>query len=151
VTPQVGIFPPVFDRDPGELRRFLARAADAGLDHVAVGDHVSFWVGAGRDGLVDATAMAMLHPALPVHVAVHLLAMRQGGSSRALSMQRETCGRSRSAPSCIAGQRLQGWLDSAGFGGSWYGRRPAERPDFGGVNVDITTRAKFRHLFELLA
>jgi alkanesulfonate monooxygenase SsuD/methylene tetrahydromethanopterin reductase-like flavin-dependent oxidoreductase (luciferase family) len=76
VTPQVGIFPPVFDRDPGELRRFLALAAGAGLDHVAVGDHVSFWVGAGRDGLVDATAIAMLHPALPVHVAVYQLAMR---------------------------------------------------------------------------
>ena len=76
MTTQVGIFPPVFDRDPGTLRRFLALAADAGLDHAATGDHVSFWVGAGRDGLVDATAMAMLHPTLPVHVAVYQLAMR---------------------------------------------------------------------------
>jgi hypothetical protein len=51
-------------------------AGDAGIHHVAVGDHVSFWVGAGRDGLIDAAAMAMAHPTLPVHVAVYLLALR---------------------------------------------------------------------------
>jgi alkanesulfonate monooxygenase SsuD/methylene tetrahydromethanopterin reductase-like flavin-dependent oxidoreductase (luciferase family) len=76
VTVQVGILPRVLGRDPGELRRFLALAGDAGVDHVAVGDHVSFWVGAGRDGLIDATAVAMAHPTLPVHVAVYQLAMR---------------------------------------------------------------------------
>jgi alkanesulfonate monooxygenase SsuD/methylene tetrahydromethanopterin reductase-like flavin-dependent oxidoreductase (luciferase family) len=76
VTAQVGILLRVLSRDAGELRRFLALAGDAGVDHVAVGDHVSFWVGAGRDGLIDATAMAMAHPTLPVHVAVYQLAMR---------------------------------------------------------------------------
>lgn len=73
---QVGILRAALDPDPGELRRLLTLAADAGVDHVATGDHVSFWAGAGRDGLVDATAMAMLHPTLPVHVAVYLLALR---------------------------------------------------------------------------
>lgn len=76
MTVQVGILRATPDPDPGALRRLLARAADAGVDHVATGDHVSFWIGAGRDGLVDATAMAMLHPTLPVHVAVYLLALR---------------------------------------------------------------------------
>jgi hypothetical protein len=51
VTARVGTLPRTFGRDPGELRRLLALAAHAGIDHVAVGDHVSFWVGAGRDGL----------------------------------------------------------------------------------------------------
>jgi alkanesulfonate monooxygenase SsuD/methylene tetrahydromethanopterin reductase-like flavin-dependent oxidoreductase (luciferase family) len=63
-------------RDPGELRHILALAGDAGIDHVGTGDHVSFQVGAGRDGLIDATAMAMAHPILPVQVAVYLLALR---------------------------------------------------------------------------
>jgi len=76
VTVQVGVLLRTLGRDPGELRRFLAPAGDAGVDHVAGGDHVSFWAGAGRDGLIDATTMAMAHPTLPVHVAVYLLALR---------------------------------------------------------------------------
>lgn len=76
MTVQVGVLLRTLGRDPGELRRFLTLAGDAGVDHVAVGDHVSFWAGAGRDGLIDATAMAMAHPTLPVHVAVYLLALR---------------------------------------------------------------------------
>jgi alkanesulfonate monooxygenase SsuD/methylene tetrahydromethanopterin reductase-like flavin-dependent oxidoreductase (luciferase family) len=76
MTARVGIVPAMLAGDPGELRRFLGLAGDAGIDHVAVGDHVSFLVGAGRDGLIDATAMAMAHPTLPVHVAVYLLALR---------------------------------------------------------------------------
>ncbi len=76
MTARVGILPAMLGRDPGELRRFQALAGDVGIDHVAVGDHVSFLTGAGRDGLIDATAMAMAHPTLPVHVAVYLLALR---------------------------------------------------------------------------
>jgi alkanesulfonate monooxygenase SsuD/methylene tetrahydromethanopterin reductase-like flavin-dependent oxidoreductase (luciferase family) len=76
MTARVGILPAMLAGDPGELRRLLALAGDAGVDHVAVGDHVSFLAGAGRDGLIDATAMAMAHPTLPVHVAVYLLALR---------------------------------------------------------------------------
>ena len=37
---------------------FVRLAADAGLDHVCTGDHVSFFVGAGFDGLVSAAALA---------------------------------------------------------------------------------------------
>ena len=48
MTARVGILPQALGGDPSELRRFLALAADAGVDHVAVGDHVSLWVGAAR-------------------------------------------------------------------------------------------------------
>jgi hypothetical protein len=48
VTARVGTLPRTLGRDPGERRRFLPQAADAGVDHVAVGDHVSLWVGAAR-------------------------------------------------------------------------------------------------------
>ena len=53
----------------------LARMAEAGLDHVCCGDHVSF-AGTGYDGLIQATALAMLHPTLPVHTGVYLLPLR---------------------------------------------------------------------------
>jgi alkanesulfonate monooxygenase SsuD/methylene tetrahydromethanopterin reductase-like flavin-dependent oxidoreductase (luciferase family) len=76
VTVRVGMLLGPVSRDPGELRGFLTLAGDAGIDHVGTGDHVSLWVGAGRDGLIDATAMAMAHPTLPVYVAVYLLALR---------------------------------------------------------------------------
>jgi alkanesulfonate monooxygenase SsuD/methylene tetrahydromethanopterin reductase-like flavin-dependent oxidoreductase (luciferase family) len=76
MTVRVGMLLGTVARDLGELRRVLALAGDAGVDHVGTVDHVSFGAGAGRDGLIDATAIAMAHPALPVHVAVYLLALR---------------------------------------------------------------------------
>jgi alkanesulfonate monooxygenase SsuD/methylene tetrahydromethanopterin reductase-like flavin-dependent oxidoreductase (luciferase family) len=54
----------------------LVRVAEAGIDHVCCGDHVSFVAGAGFDGLIQATALAMLHPALPVYSGVYLLPLR---------------------------------------------------------------------------
>ena len=62
--------------DQGGLASTLAAMAEAGLDHAVVGDHVSFFGGFGMDGLVQATALSMLHPALPVHTCVYLLALR---------------------------------------------------------------------------
>jgi hypothetical protein len=53
----------------------LARMADAGIDHVACGDHVSFG-GVGFDGLVQAAAIAALHPTLPISTGVYLLPLR---------------------------------------------------------------------------
>jgi alkanesulfonate monooxygenase SsuD/methylene tetrahydromethanopterin reductase-like flavin-dependent oxidoreductase (luciferase family) len=76
VTVRVGLLPVALGAGPGELRRLLALAGEAGVDHVAVGDHVSFWAGGGSDGLIAATAMAMLHPTLPVHVSVYQLVLR---------------------------------------------------------------------------
>src|SRR5215469_4375996 len=75
---KVGMFPPVPllpGGDPAAARDFLAQAGEAGIDYVCCGDHVSFF-GIGFDGLTQATALAMLHPALPVHIGVYLLPLR---------------------------------------------------------------------------
>jgi alkanesulfonate monooxygenase SsuD/methylene tetrahydromethanopterin reductase-like flavin-dependent oxidoreductase (luciferase family) len=77
-SPRVGVFPPfgLVERDPEAGRAFLAQVADAGLDHVCCADHVSFVGGHGFDGLVQATALALLHPALPVYTGLYLLPLR---------------------------------------------------------------------------
>jgi probable F420-dependent oxidoreductase len=77
-SPRVGMLPPfdLLDRGPGAAGAFLAQAAEAGIDHVCCGDHVSFFTGLGFDGLVQATALAMLHPALPIYSGVYLLPLR---------------------------------------------------------------------------
>ena len=62
--------------DARERARLAAHIVDAGLDHITVADHVSFHVGFGMDGLVNATAMAILFPTLPVHLGVYLLPLR---------------------------------------------------------------------------
>lgn len=75
---RVGYMPQVLNTVDGTagLAGMLHRIEAAGLDHVGVGDHVSFHVGFGFDGLVNATALCVLHPTLPVHTAVYLLALR---------------------------------------------------------------------------
>jgi alkanesulfonate monooxygenase SsuD/methylene tetrahydromethanopterin reductase-like flavin-dependent oxidoreductase (luciferase family) len=60
----------------GRLGELTSIVADAGLDHVTVGDHVSFAGGKGADGLVQATALLCSHPTLPVQTGVYLLALR---------------------------------------------------------------------------
>jgi len=72
------MFPPpgLLEQGPEPARAFLAQAAKDGIDHVCCGDHVSFLTGLGFDGLVQATALAMLHPALPVYTGVYLLPLR---------------------------------------------------------------------------
>lgn len=78
MTPRIGLFPPfdLLERGAEAARAFLAAVGDAGLDHVCCGDHVSFGEGAGFDGLVQATALTVLHPTLPVHTGVYLLPLR---------------------------------------------------------------------------
>jgi alkanesulfonate monooxygenase SsuD/methylene tetrahydromethanopterin reductase-like flavin-dependent oxidoreductase (luciferase family) len=74
---RVGIFPTTGSLgDTGDAAAYLARVHQAGIDHVCCGDHVSFFVGAGLDGLLQATALAMLHPTLPVMTGVYLLPLR---------------------------------------------------------------------------
>jgi alkanesulfonate monooxygenase SsuD/methylene tetrahydromethanopterin reductase-like flavin-dependent oxidoreductase (luciferase family) len=75
---RVGMFPPVglLEQGPEATRAFLAQVSEAGIDHVCCGDHVSFVAGAGFDGMVQATALVMAHPALPVHFGVYLLPLR---------------------------------------------------------------------------
>src|SRR6266480_4022006 len=75
---RVGMFPPpgLLEQDPETARAFLTRVAAAGIDHVCCGDHVSFFTGMGFDGLVQATALAALHPTLPIYTGVYLLPLR---------------------------------------------------------------------------
>jgi alkanesulfonate monooxygenase SsuD/methylene tetrahydromethanopterin reductase-like flavin-dependent oxidoreductase (luciferase family) len=76
--PDVGLLvpPEVIAAAPAHRARYLERAVDMGLDHLAVGDHVSFHVGRGFDGLVHATTLLVAQSELPVTVAVYLLALR---------------------------------------------------------------------------
>jgi alkanesulfonate monooxygenase SsuD/methylene tetrahydromethanopterin reductase-like flavin-dependent oxidoreductase (luciferase family) len=71
------MFPPfdLLERGSAAARAYLARIGDADIDHVCCGDHVSFG-GVGFDGLVQATALSVLHPTLPVHTGVYLLPLR---------------------------------------------------------------------------
>lgn len=74
---RVGMFAPfdLLERGPEAAGALLARAGEAGIDHVCCGDQVSF-AGAGFDGLVQATALAMLNPTLPIYSGVYLLPLR---------------------------------------------------------------------------
>jgi alkanesulfonate monooxygenase SsuD/methylene tetrahydromethanopterin reductase-like flavin-dependent oxidoreductase (luciferase family) len=73
---RVGLFPTVPLTGGEETRAVLARAAEVGVDHLCVGDHVSFFVGAGSDGLTTATALLVAQADLPVYVALYLLPLR---------------------------------------------------------------------------
>jgi alkanesulfonate monooxygenase SsuD/methylene tetrahydromethanopterin reductase-like flavin-dependent oxidoreductase (luciferase family) len=57
-------------------RDLVARVLDTGLDHVFVADHVSFHVGAGMDGLINAATLSAIDERLKVCVGVYLLALR---------------------------------------------------------------------------
>jgi alkanesulfonate monooxygenase SsuD/methylene tetrahydromethanopterin reductase-like flavin-dependent oxidoreductase (luciferase family) len=77
VTVRVGTFLPDFA--PGSLtarRATVAGLEEAGIDHLAVGDHISFVGGSGSDGLLHAAHLLALSDRLPVHVGVYLLALR---------------------------------------------------------------------------
>ncbi len=74
--PRVGLLPlDLLDEPNSTVSARLAEMAGAGIDHVCCGDHVSFG-GDGFDGLIQAAALAMAHPSLPVHIAIYLLPLR---------------------------------------------------------------------------
>jgi alkanesulfonate monooxygenase SsuD/methylene tetrahydromethanopterin reductase-like flavin-dependent oxidoreductase (luciferase family) len=76
---RVGLFPPddqLLSGGPEQLHAMLARVAEEGVDYVCVGDHVSFFVGAGSDGLITATSMLAAQAVLPVYVGLYLLPVR---------------------------------------------------------------------------
>ena len=60
----------------GRLGELASHAVDAGIDHLTVGDHVSFADGHGADGLIQATALLSAHPRLSVQTGVYLIALR---------------------------------------------------------------------------
>src|SRR3954454_15410056 len=77
MTVAVGTFLPTFDGHSLAERRAVVAGLDAaGVDHLVVGDHVSFFGGQGFDGLVQAAPLLALSDRLPVHVGVYLLALR---------------------------------------------------------------------------
>ena len=54
---------------PLERRRaLLGRVRAAGLDHVFVADHISFFTGFGMDGLIQAAIVAALEPELMIEI-----------------------------------------------------------------------------------
>jgi len=74
---RVGLFPTVTPLIGGDdLRTVVSLAAEVGVDHLCVGDHVSFFVGAGSDGLTTATSLLVAQDDLPVYVALYLLPLR---------------------------------------------------------------------------
>jgi alkanesulfonate monooxygenase SsuD/methylene tetrahydromethanopterin reductase-like flavin-dependent oxidoreductase (luciferase family) len=75
---RVGLFPPSAQEGVGatRLRTMSARAAEEGADHLCVGDHVSFFVGAGSDGLIMASSLLSAQAELPVYVGLYLLPLR---------------------------------------------------------------------------
>src|SRR4029077_2520139 len=76
---RVGLFADALapaDGDPQRQHATLGRIADAGIDHLCDGDHVSFFVGAGSDGLVHATSLLAAQAELPVYVGLYLLPLR---------------------------------------------------------------------------
>jgi alkanesulfonate monooxygenase SsuD/methylene tetrahydromethanopterin reductase-like flavin-dependent oxidoreductase (luciferase family) len=77
VTLAVGCLLNRFTPADGAGRRELVRLADeAGLDHFAVGDHVSFRTGVGFDGLVGAASVLTASDRLACNTAVYLLPLR---------------------------------------------------------------------------
>jgi len=76
---RIGLFPAALDQHnggPEQRRAMLGRVAEAGVDHLCVGDHVSFFVGAGSDGLITASSLLGAQSELPVYVGLYLLPLR---------------------------------------------------------------------------
>ena len=57
-------------------RKLVDRCAEGGLDHLGTGDHVSFYIGAGFDGLSLANRFLSLTDRLSVNTGVYLLPLR---------------------------------------------------------------------------
>ncbi|MCW2816096.1 MAG: hypothetical protein JWN84_3551 [Nocardioides sp.] len=62
--------------DAARRRSILESMDEAGLDHLTVGDHISFHGGTGFDGFVAATTALASHDRLKVLIGVYLLALR---------------------------------------------------------------------------
>jgi len=103
-------------------RRHVGAILDAGIDHVFVADHVSFHVGAGMDGLINAATLTALDERLKVCVGVYLLALRNP-----VTVARQLATLAETAP----GQLILG----IGVGGE-------DRNEFAMCGVDPRTRGR---------
>lgn len=72
----IGFAPPRPRTDADGLRQVVRLSEQAGLDHIAFGDHVSFHVGAGSDGLLSVASLFALSDRLAANTAVYLLPLR---------------------------------------------------------------------------
>jgi alkanesulfonate monooxygenase SsuD/methylene tetrahydromethanopterin reductase-like flavin-dependent oxidoreductase (luciferase family) len=107
---------------PRERQRHVAQILDGGIDHVFVADHVSFHVGAGMDGLINAATLTAVDERLRVCVGVYLLALRHP-----VTVARQLATLAESAP----GQLILG----IGVGGE-------DRNEFAMCGVDPATRGR---------
>jgi len=62
--------------DPVGRRRILDHIADAGLDHLTTGDHISFHGGTGFDGMLSAMSILATNDTLKVLIGVYLAGLR---------------------------------------------------------------------------
>jgi alkanesulfonate monooxygenase SsuD/methylene tetrahydromethanopterin reductase-like flavin-dependent oxidoreductase (luciferase family) len=102
--------------------RYVAEILDSGIDHVFVADHVSFHVGAGMDGLINAATLTAIDERLKVCVGVYLLALRNP-----VTVARQLATLAQTAP----GQLILG----IGVGGE-------DRNEFAMCGVDPRTRGR---------
>ncbi len=65
-----------FERGVEALQSGLAEIEASGIDFASVLDHLTFWDGAGFDGLTNAAAVAAAHPRLPIVISVLILPVR---------------------------------------------------------------------------
>jgi alkanesulfonate monooxygenase SsuD/methylene tetrahydromethanopterin reductase-like flavin-dependent oxidoreductase (luciferase family) len=100
----------------------ISRILDNGIDHVFVADHVSFHVGMGMDGLINAATLTAIDERLKVCVGVYLLALRHP-----VTVARQLATIAESAP----GQLLLG----VGVGGE-------DRNEIAMCGVDPATRGR---------
>jgi alkanesulfonate monooxygenase SsuD/methylene tetrahydromethanopterin reductase-like flavin-dependent oxidoreductase (luciferase family) len=76
----------LYNPDPRERRALLNHMGEVGLDHLTVGDHISFHGGTGFDGFVAATTALASHDSLKVMIGIYLAGLRHPmGTARALA------------------------------------------------------------------
>jgi len=114
--------PEVLSARHAQRAAFIDRILSAGIDHLFVADHVSFHVGAGMDGLINAATLTAIDPAVRVVVGVYLLALRHP-----VTVARQLATLSESAP----GQLVLG----VGIGGE-------DRNEIAMCGVDPRTRGR---------
>lgn len=110
------------DFDRPRLQALLDLAAQHELDHISIGDHVSFRDGRGFDGMIHATAALMAQPSMDVHLNLYLLALRHP-----LPVARQVADIAR-----LAGDRF---VLGVGIGGE-------DRREVENCGVDPTTRGR---------
>jgi alkanesulfonate monooxygenase SsuD/methylene tetrahydromethanopterin reductase-like flavin-dependent oxidoreductase (luciferase family) len=76
-APRIGYLPTGFGSSGSHgTRRLVELTEQAGLDHLAVGDHVSFYGGLGFDGLLSAASVLACSDRLSTNTGVYLLPLR---------------------------------------------------------------------------